>query len=260
MAADRHRDTPVRPDSPKSKAGGALIPLDRRARDETPEPRSPAVQVLIADGRMLVRAGLRELLEATSDIAVADEAASGGEAVAVARTIRPDVVLMNAHLPGLDGLEATRRITTDPSLSEVRVLILSYEELDDPLAALRAGASGLLAKNAEPAELLRAVRLLALGGVELSPSLTRSLIERFTSQVVPRRPTLGPFGELTDREREVVALVAYGLSNREIADQLVVSSATVKTHVSRSMVKLRVHDRAQLVALAYQTGFAQTPP
>jgi DNA-binding NarL/FixJ family response regulator len=255
MGADRHGDTPTPPET-----GGDLIRLDRRARQETTEPKFPAVRVLIADGRMLVRAGLRELLETGTDIVVADEAGSGGEAVALARSTRPDVVLMNAHLPGLDGLETTRRITTDPSLSGVRVLILSYDELDDPFAALRAGASGLLTRNAEPAELLRAVRLLARGGVQLSPSLTRSLIERFTSQSVPQHPTPEPFEELTDREREVVALVACGLTNQEIAAHLVVSAATVKTHVSRSMVKLQVHDRAQLVALAYQTGFAQTSP
>jgi DNA-binding NarL/FixJ family response regulator len=218
---------------------------------------NPAVHVLLADGQALVRAGLRELLEAESDITVADEATSGLEAVALASRLRPDVVLMNARLPGLDGLEATRRITALPELSRVRVLILSHEErYDDLFAALRAGASGLLTRNTEPPELLRAVRLLARGGVQLSPSLTRHLIENFVAKPAPHRSIPPQFEELTEREREVVSLVAWGLTNREIAEHLVVSSATVKTHVSRAMIKLHVHDRAQLVALAYQSGFA----
>lgn len=215
--------------------------------------------MLIADGQALVRAGLRELLEAESDITVAEEATSGLEAVALANHLRPDVVLMNARLPGINGLEATRRITSLPELSNVRVLILSHDErYDDLFAALRAGASGLLTRNTEPAELLRAVRLLARGGVQVSPNLTRHLIENFVSKPAgPDRSIPRQFEELTEREREVVSLVAWGLTNREIAEHLVVSSATVKTHVSRSMIKLHVHDRAQLVALAYQSGFAE---
>jgi DNA-binding NarL/FixJ family response regulator len=201
---------------------------------------------------------MRELLEEAGDIAVTGEAASGGEAVALASEIRPDVVLMNVRLPGLDGLEATRRIIADAELSQVEVLMLIKDERDEDLfGALRAGASGFLTMDTEPAELLRAVRALAGGGVQLSPTVTRRLIDEFASQPNPRRLTPELFEELTAREREVVALVASGLTNDEIAEQLVVSPATAKTHVSRSMVKLHAHDRAKLVALAYQTGFAQ---
>jgi DNA-binding NarL/FixJ family response regulator len=214
--------------------------------------------VLLADGEKLVRAGLRELLEEGGDIAVAEEAASGREAVALASEIRPDVVLMNVRLPGMDGVEATRRITVDPELSQIPVLIMAKEERDEDLfAALRAGASGFLTRDTEPVELLRAVRVLAGGGAQLSSSVTRRLIDEFASQPVPHRWTPEQFEELTVREREVVALVASGLTNDEIAERLVMSPATVKTHVSRSMVKLHAHDRAKLVAFAYQTGFAQ---
>jgi DNA-binding NarL/FixJ family response regulator len=180
------------------------------------------------------------------------------EAVALASEIHPHVVLI-ASLPDLDGTEATRRITADPELSEVGVLILTYEEERDEqlFAVLRAGASGFLTSDAEPAELVRAVRVLAGGGRQLSPSLTRRLIDEFAaSQPHPEAATPEQFDELTAREREVVALVALG-RNHEIAERLVVSDATVKTHVGRSMVKLDARDRAKLVALAYQTGFAQ---
>jgi DNA-binding NarL/FixJ family response regulator len=247
------------PGAPRwSAPGGDVIVLDRRARNHAPEDNLPAVRVLLADGEKLVRAGLRALLEEGGDIAVAEEATSGREAVALASEIRPDVVLMNVRLPGLDGLEATRRITTHPELSQVEVLLVSDDERDDDLfAALRAGASGFLTMDTEPAELLRAVRVLAGGGIVLSPSVTRRLIDKFASQPNPQRSTPELFEELTAREREVVALVASGLTNDEIAEQLVVSPATAKTHVSRSMVKLHAHDRAKLVALAYQTGFAQ---
>jgi DNA-binding NarL/FixJ family response regulator len=216
--------------------------------------------VLLADGEKLVRAGLRELLEEGGDIAVAEEAASGREAVALASEIRPDVVLMNVRLPGLDGVEATRLIIADPKLSGVEVLMLSDDEGDEQLfSAVRAGAKGFLIRDTEPAELLRAVRVLAGGGVQLSPSVARRLIDEVASQPDPQRVTPELFEELSDREREVVRLVALGLSNDEIAERLVVSPATAKTHVSRSMLKLHAHDRAKLVALAYQTGFAQPP-
>jgi DNA-binding NarL/FixJ family response regulator len=238
--------------------GGDLIVFQRRARDHAAEGNVPAVRVLLADGERLVRAGLRRLLAVGSDIVVAAEAASGREAVALATEIHPDVVLMNLRLPDLDGLEATRRITTHPDLSQVRVLILSDEDRDEELfGALRAGARGVLTSNAYPADLLRAVRVLHGGGVDLSPALTRRLIDHFASQSVPPRSTPELFDELTVREREVVALAAMGLTNHEIADRLVVSPATAKTHVSRSMVKLHVRDRAKLVALAYQAGLAQ---
>lgn len=243
-----------------SAPGGDVIVLDRRARIQAPDDNLPPMRVLLADGEKLVRAGLRELLEEGGDIAVAGEARSGREAVALASEIRPDVVLMNVRLPGLDGVEATRRIIADPELSQVEVLLVSEDERNDDLfGALRAGASGFLTMDTEPAELRRAVRVLAGGGVQLSPSVTRRLVDEFASQPNPRRLTPELFEELTAREREVVALVASGLTNDEIAEQLVVSPATAKTHVSRSMVKLHTHDRAKLVALVYQTGFARPP-
>jgi DNA-binding NarL/FixJ family response regulator len=218
------------------------------------------VRVLVADGEKLVRAGLRGLLEGGSEIAVAAEAGSGREAVVLASEVRPDVVLMNVRLPGFDGVEAARRIIADPELSGVEVLMLSEDERDEDLfAALRAGASGFLAMDTEPAELLRAVRILAGGGVQLSPTVARRLVDEIVSLPDPRRASAGLFEELTVREREVVALVALGLNNDEIAELLVVSPATAKTHVSRSMLKLGVRDRAKLVALAYQTGFARPP-
>ncbi|HWE13242.1 MAG TPA: response regulator transcription factor [Solirubrobacteraceae bacterium] len=217
-----------------------------------------AVRVLLADGEKLMRARLRKFLEAHRDIAVAAEAASGSEAVALATEIRPDVVVMNVRLPGLGGVEATRRITTHQDLSAPGVLILCDEDRDEELlAALRAGARGLLRRDTHAAELQRAVRVLAGGGVQLSPSLTRRLVDKFASQPQPRRTTPARLAELTAREREVVALVAQGLTNHEIAEQLVVGLATAKTHVSRSMLKLQARNRAQLVALAHQTGIAQ---
>jgi DNA-binding NarL/FixJ family response regulator len=259
LASTKRAIAAGQPRTPRwSAPGGDVIVLDRRARNRAAEDSFPAVRVLLADGEKLVRAGLRELLEEGGGIAVAGEAASGREAVALAARIRPDVVLMNVRLPGLDGVEATRRIIADPELSEVEVLLLGEEERDEDLfVAVRAGASGFLTMDTEPAELLRAVRALAGGEVELSPSVTRRLIDEFASQPEARRSAPELFEELSVREREVVALVALGLTNDEIAEQLVVSPATAKTHVSRAMVKLHAHDRAKLVALAYQTGFAQ---
>jgi DNA-binding NarL/FixJ family response regulator len=214
--------------------------------------------VLLA-GPALVRAAVRELLEQARDIAVAAEAATGPTAVRLATEVHPDVVLMSVRLARLDdGFEAARRITGDPELSRVQVLMLSYAEPDEGLcAALRAGASGLLTGDTEPAELLRAVRLVAGGGMQIPPDITRRLIDKFASQPTLQRSMPVQFEELTVREQEVVTLVARGLTNDEIAERLVVSPATAKTHVSRSMVKLQVRDRAKLVALAYQTGFAQ---
>jgi DNA-binding NarL/FixJ family response regulator len=216
------------------------------------------IRVLLADRENLVRAGLRALLERGDDITVAAEAANGHEVVALASEIGPDVLLIDVRLPGWDGLEATRRITADSGLSKVNVLIMGEEERDDDLfGAFRAGATGFLVKDAEPRELLRAVRVVARGDVQLSPLVTRRLVARFASQPDTPASTPDPFDELSAREREVVGLVALGLTNHEIAERLVVSPATAKTHVSRSMVKLQVRDRAKLVALAYQTGFAQ---
>ncbi|HWE08161.1 MAG TPA: response regulator transcription factor [Solirubrobacteraceae bacterium] len=217
--------------------------------------------MLVVGGQKLVRAGLRLLLEGDGDIVVAAEAAGGHDAVALAREVRPDVVLMNIHLPGLDGLDVTRRIVAHPDLSEVEVLLLSEDENDEDLfRGLRAGATGFVViKDADPGELLRAVRIIASGGVQLSPAVARRLLVELTLQ--PREQPMTPdlFEQLTVREQEVVGLVSLGLTNGEIAQRLTVSPATAKTHVSRSMVKLGVRDRAKLVALAYQTGFAQAP-
>jgi DNA-binding NarL/FixJ family response regulator len=215
--------------------------------------------VLLADGEQLVRAGLRALLEDGNDIIVAAEAASGHQAVVLASVARPDVVLMNARMPGLDGVQATRRITAHPRCSGVGVLLLSDDERCDEIlfGAFHAGASGFMITDTEPGELRRAVRVLASGGVHLSPSITRRLVDEFATGPGRRRRVPEPFEQLTPREREVVTLAASGLANVEIAEWLGVSPATAKTHVSRSMGKLHVRDRAKLVALAYRTGFAQ---
>jgi DNA-binding NarL/FixJ family response regulator len=209
--------------------------------------------VLVAAGQALVRAGLRSLLEGEG-ITVAGEAASGDEVVAAARRLRPDVVLIDASLPGLDAVEATRQTLAGPGAAEVLLLTASDGD-DSALAGLRAGAIGLLLKDAQPAELARAVRALARGEALLSPRVTRRLIAELAAQPEPpRRLRPGRFEELTDRELEVVALVARGLTNDEIAERLMVSPATSKTHVSRAMVKLGAHDRAQLVVFAYESA------
>jgi DNA-binding NarL/FixJ family response regulator len=213
------------------------------------------IRVLLADDQLVIRAGLRVLLEAEQDILVTGEASDGEQAVALARDTLPDVVLMDIRMPGLDGVEATRLIAGDAWLSGVRILILTTLESDEYVfEALRAGASGFLVKDGDVREVLRAVRVVAAGEALLSPGATRRLVEELTAW--PERGRLEPalLGELTEREREVMALVAYGLTNREIAERLVISPATAKTHVSRTMVKLHAHDRAQLVVLAYQTG------
>lgn len=210
------------------------------------------IRVLLADDQALVRAGFRVLLQSADDLTVTGEAATGEEAVRLARDTRPDVVLMEIRMPVLDGLEATRRIVGDPDLATVRVLILTTFEEDAYLfEALRAGASGFVVKDIEPAELLRAVRIVAAGEALLSPEATRRLIAEFAA-IPERRVSASAMADLT--EREVVALVASGRSNEEIADELVVSPATVKTHVGRAMAKLDAHDRAQLVVIAYETG------
>jgi DNA-binding NarL/FixJ family response regulator len=220
---------------------------------------SPAIRVLLADGAGLVRAGFRALLEGPQDITVVAEAATGEEVLAAAIETRPDVLLIDVGLPGLDALETTRVILTDPDLSPVRVLVVSARGSDEDLfGALRAGASGFLLKDTDPIDLLHAVRVVADGGAQLSPTVARRLIEEFTSLPDPHRPPPERLEELTPREREVMTLVAFGLTNHEIAQRLVVSPATAKTHVSRAMVKLHAHDRAKLVALAYETGFVQS--
>ncbi|MFI9115399.1 response regulator [Streptomyces venezuelae] len=215
------------------------------------------IRVLLADDQSLVRAGFRALLDAQPDIEVAGEAADGEEALEQVRALRPDVVLMDIRMPRLDGLEATRRITDDPGLTDVRVVMLTTFELDEYVfEAIRAGASGFLVKDTEPEELLRAVRAVVDGDALLSPGVTRRLIEEFAAR--SKAPgAAASLGALTEREREVMALVGIGLSNGEIARRLVVSPLTAKTHVSRAMVKLGARDRAQLVVLAYESGLVR---
>jgi DNA-binding NarL/FixJ family response regulator len=214
-----------------------------------------SVRVVLADDQTLVRAGFRALLENADDIEVVGEAANGAEAVELARSARPDVVLMDIRMPLLDGLEATRRIVADELLAGVRVVVLTTFELDEYVfEALRAGASGFLLKDIDPADLRQAVRVVAGGDALLSPAVTRTLIQEFVAR--PARQPVAPerLSALTDREREVMALVAEGLTNGEIGQRLFMSPATARTHVSRAMVKLGARDRAQLVVLAYQSG------
>ena len=212
-------------------------------------------RVVLVDDQQLIRAGLRVLLDAEDGIEVVGEASDGAEGVEVVRATRPDVVVMDIRMPGMDGLEATRRIVDDPELAGVRVLVLTTFEVDEYVfQSLRHGASGFIAKDAEPVDLLRAVRVVAEGASLLSPSATRRLITEFVSQPANRRVETSALAELTDREREVVALVAGGLSNDEIAQELVISPATARTHVSRAMMKLHARDRAQLVVVAFESG------
>jgi len=212
------------------------------------------ITVLLADDQALVRAGFRSLLDAQDDIEVVGEAGDGESAIRLARELKPDVVLMDIRMPGMDGLEATKRIAADDLLAGVRVVILTTFGLDEYVfEAVRSGASGFLLKDTEPEELLQAVRAVAVGDALLSPSITRRLIEEFAARARDPQPAAA-LDVLTDREREVMALAAEGLSNDEIAGRLFLSPATAKTHVSRAMVKLGARDRAQLVVMAYETG------
>jgi DNA-binding NarL/FixJ family response regulator len=234
------------------------------------------IRVLLADDQALVRAGFRMLIQSAADMHIVAEAANGGQAVALTREHRPDVVLMDLRMPEVDGLTAARRITADPDLAAVRVVVLTtFDDDESVFAALRAGASGFLVKDVEPEDLLQAIRVVERGDALLAPSVTRALISAFTSGGGPAQPPGGQPGQptapgpprrsapspavgaLTDREREVVGLVAAGLSNDEIAAKLVVSPLTAKTHVSRAMIKLAARDRAQLVVIAYASGLAE---
>jgi DNA-binding NarL/FixJ family response regulator len=215
------------------------------------------IRVLLADDQALVRAGFAALLDAQDDITVVGEATDGSEAVRMVRELNPDIVLMDIRMPGVDGLRATRKITEDPQLADVRVVILTTFELDEYVfEALRSGAAGFLVKHTEPVELVRAVRVVAAGEALLSPSITRRLIDEFADRAkVP--PPNSSLGLLTERERELVGLVGEGLSNDEIAQRLVLSPATVKTHVNRAMTKLHARDRAQVVVFAYEAGLVR---
>jgi DNA-binding NarL/FixJ family response regulator len=215
------------------------------------------IRVLLADDQPLMRAGLKALLDARNDIEVVGEAADGAEAVGLAKTLAPDVVLVDIRMPGVDGLEATRQIAADARLSGVRVLILTTFGLDEYLfEALQNGASGFLVKDTEPADVVSAVRVVANGDALISPSLTRRLVSEFASRA--KRPHhTKELDVLTEREREVLALVGEGLNNAEIAERLYMSPQTARTHVSRAMTKLGARDRTQLVVLAYETGLVQ---
>lgn len=212
------------------------------------------IRVLLADDHWLVRAGFRSVLEDEDDIEVVGEAADGHAAVSACRELKPDVVLMDIRMPGMDGLEATQVITGEAQLAAVKVVILTTFDLDDYVyGALRAGATGFLVKDTEPEELLHAVRVAARGDALISPSVTRRLIAEFATRV--KRPRPDPrLDVLTDREREVMGLMAAGLTNDEIAERLVLQMSTAKTHVSRILTKLGARDRSQVVVLAYESG------
>ncbi|BCY14165.1 response regulator transcription factor [Actinoplanes sp. L3-i22] len=215
------------------------------------------IRVLLADDQALIRAGYRMILDSEPDIEIVAEAIDGRQAVALARTERADVVLMDIRMPVMDGIEATRRIAEDDDLAGVRVLVLTtFEQDDNVMLAVRAGASGFLGKGVGPDELINAVRVVASGDALLSPKATRGLLDHLLSQ-----PEAGPppaaLDDLTQREREVLVLVAHGMTNDEIAERLFLSPLTAKTHVNRAMAKLRVRDRAQLVVVAYQSGLVR---
>ncbi|MGI5128201.1 response regulator [Pseudonocardia sp. CA-107938] len=219
-----------------------------------------AVRVLIADDEALIRAGFRVLVDGEPDLTVVGEAADGHTALELTRRTRPDVVLMDIRMPGIDGLAATRHIAADPELAGVHVLILTTFDHDEYVVeALAAGAAGFLIKNTEPRQLLNGIRLVAGGEALLSPGLTRRLVAKLADRGTEPRLDPHALRQLTAREREIVGLVAHGLSNTEIADALTISHATTKTHVSRAMTKLGARDRAQLVAFAYRHRLVAPP-
>ena len=215
------------------------------------------IRVVIADDQQLIRGGFRSLLESEPDIEVVGEAGTGAEAVALVTATRPDVVLMDIRMPDGDGLWATARIAANPDLANTHIVIVTTFELDEYVAeAIRAGASGFLVKDTEPVELIRAVRVIAAGEALLSPGVTKRLLERIAGQLSVD-PNPAPLAVLTDREREVLALVGQGLTNQEIGESLFLSPLTAKTHVSRIMAKLLARDRVQLVGVAYETGLVR---
>ncbi|OLF18430.1 response regulator [Actinophytocola xanthii] len=219
------------------------------------------VRVLIADDEALVRGGFRVLIDTEPGMTVVGEAADGAEAVELTRHTRPDVVLMDIRMPGVDGLSALRQITADPDLAAVHVLVLTTFDHDEyVIDALDAGASGFLVKNTSPRQLLDGIRIIAGGEALLSPGLTRRLAARLAARAEPPRANPDVLAQLTDREREIVAHVAHGMTNDDISAALHISRATAKTHVSRAMTKLGARDRAQLVALAYRHRLVHPPP
>ncbi|MGW3470909.1 response regulator [Saccharopolyspora sp. NPDC000995] len=212
------------------------------------------IRVLLVDDQPLIRSGFRALLDIEDDIEVVAEAADGNEGLALAREHLPDIALIDIQMPVVDGIEATRRIAADPALAGVHVVILTNYGLDEHVfTALRAGAAGFLVKDIQPEDFLHAVRVAARGDALLAPSITRRLIDRYVTQPLTTVTGTG-LEELTNREREAVALVAQGLSNDQVADRMVISPLTAKTHINRAMVKLHARDRAQLVVLAYESG------
>lgn len=213
------------------------------------------IRVLIADDQALLRGSFRVLIDTAPGLTTIGEAATGAQAVELARRDQPDVVLMDVRMPDMDGIEATRRICVDPTTADVRVLILTMFDLDSYVyAALRAGASGFLLKDVPPADLLNAIRVIAAGDALLAPTITRRLIAELSRRPEPARPLTRDLHGVTEREREILTLVARGLSNQEIAENLRLSPATVKTHISRLLTKTSARDRAQLVIIAYETG------
>lgn len=222
---------------------------------------TPPIRVLLADDERLVRSGFKVLLDLEDDITVVGEATTGAEAVELAHATRPDIVLMDIRMPRLDGIRATAQIAESRGLQQVKVLILTtYDTDENVFEALQAGASGFLLKDAGPAELLHAIRVIAAGDALLAPRITRRLISQFTMQRRAAKSAEDRLAVLTDREREVLALVGQGMSNEEIGAALFLSPATARTHVSRAMVKLGARDRAQLVVIAYQTGLSHFTP
>jgi DNA-binding NarL/FixJ family response regulator len=241
-----------------TRPAGPVNPQSARPADV---PATRAIKVLLADDQALVRTGFKLLLDVEDDITVVGEAANGAEAVELARATRPDVVLMDIRMPLLDGIQATREIAAVRGLEQVRVLILTTYDTDAYVfEALQAGASGFLLKDSGPAELLHGIRVVAAGEALLAPRITRRLIAQFTAARAAERQAEDRLAVLTQREREVLALVGQGLSNDEIAAKLTLSPATARTHVSRAMVKLRARDRAQLVVVADQTGLVSPGP